>query len=65
MVANGELYLRACEEKRPYCEASSRLASCFMKCGRPVMLNYYRVDESLWRDQQQLVRLSKYFLTRQ
>ncbi len=37
----------------------------FMKCGRPVMLNYYRVDESLWRDQQQLVRLSKYSLTRQ
>lgn len=26
------------------------------------MLNYYRVDESLWRDQQQLVRLSKYSL---
>lgn len=33
-----------------------------MKCGRPVILNYYRVDESLWRDQQQLVRLSKFSL---
>lgn len=25
-------------------------------------LNYYRVDESLWRNQQKLVRLSKYSL---
>ncbi len=30
-------------------EASSR-PLMFMKCGRPVMLNYYWVDESLWRD---------------
>lgn len=26
------------------------------------MLNYYRVDESLWQDQQQLIRLSRYSL---
>ncbi len=61
MVANGELYLRACEESVPYCVKHPPARLMFMKCGRPVMLNYYRVDESLWRDQQ-LVRLSKYSL---
>lgn len=62
MVANGELYLRACEESVPYCVKHPPARLMFMKCGRPVMLNNYRVDESLWRDQQQLVRLSKYSL---
>ncbi|AXD98069.1 TfoX/Sxy family DNA transformation protein [Salmonella enterica] len=62
MVANGELYLRACEESVSYCVKHPPAWLMFMKCGRPVMLNYYRVDESLWRDQQQLVRLSKYSL---
>lgn len=47
MVANGELYLRACEESVPYCVKHPPAWLMFMKCGRPVMLNYYRVDESL------------------
>ena len=34
----------------------------YKKCGRSVTLNYYRVDESLWRNQLKLVRLSKYSL---
>ncbi|EBE9986019.1 TfoX/Sxy family protein [Salmonella enterica] len=59
MVANGELYLRACEESVPYCVKHPPAWLMFMKCGRPVMLNYYRVDESLWRDQQQALPASR------
>ncbi|ENC9770208.1 MULTISPECIES: TfoX/Sxy family DNA transformation protein [Citrobacter] len=62
MVAEGELYLRACEQSVAYCVKHSPVWLTFMKRGRPVMLNYYRVDESLWRDQQQLVLLSQYSL---
>lgn len=62
MVANGELYLRACEQSVQYCVKHSPVWLTFMKRGRPVMLNYYQVDESLWRDQQQLIRLSKFSL---
>ncbi|CAM7642826.1 TfoX/Sxy family DNA transformation protein [Citrobacter sedlakii] len=62
MVADGELYLRACEQSVQYCVKHSPVWLTFMKRGRPVMLNYYQVDESLWRDQQKLIRLSKYSL---
>lgn len=62
MVAEGELYLRACEQSAPYCAKHSPVWLRFMKRGRPVVLNYYQVDESLWSDQQQLIRLSKYSL---
>ncbi|CBG87800.1 TfoX/Sxy family DNA transformation protein [Citrobacter rodentium] len=62
MVADGELYLRACEQSVQYCVKHSPVWLTFMKRGRPVMLNYYQVDESLWRDQQQLIRLSKFSL---
>ena len=50
MVSDGELYLRACEQSAQYCVK------------HPPTLNYYRVDESLWRNQLKLVRLSKYSL---
>lgn len=62
MVAEGELYLRACEQSVQYCVKHAPVWLTFMKRGRPVMLNYYQVDESLWHDQQQLVRLSKFSL---
>ncbi|QRG77660.1 TfoX/Sxy family DNA transformation protein [Citrobacter sp. R56] len=62
MVANGELYLRACEQSVQYCVKHPPVWLTFMKRGRQVMLHYYRVDESLWCDQQQLVRLSQYSL---
>ncbi|POT57872.1 Crp/Fnr family transcriptional regulator [Citrobacter amalonaticus] len=60
MVADGELYLRACEQSVQYCVNHTPVWLTFMKRGRPVILNYYQVDEALWRDQQQLVRLSKF-----
>lgn len=62
MVADGELYLRACEQSVQYCVKHSPTWLTFMKRGRPVILNYYRVDEQLWQNTQQLVRLSKYSL---
>lgn len=36
MVANGELYLRACEESVPYCVKHPPARLMFMKCGRPL-----------------------------
>lgn len=62
MVADGELYLRACEQSVQYCVKHSPVWLTFIKRGRPVMLNYYQVDESLWHDQQQLIQLSKFSL---
>lgn len=62
MVANGELYLRACEQSVQYCVQHSPVWLTFLKRGRPVMLNYYQVDDTLWRDQQQLIQLSKFSL---
>ncbi|HHL2826156.1 TPA: TfoX/Sxy family DNA transformation protein [Citrobacter murliniae] len=62
MVASGELYLRACEQSVQYCVKHSPVWLTFMKRGRPVILNYYKVDDALWRNQQQLVSLSKFSL---
>ncbi len=62
MVSDGELYLRACEQSAQYCVKHPPVWLTYKKCGRSVTLNYYRVDESLWRNQLKLVRLSKYSL---
>lgn len=58
MVAEGELYLRACEESAPYHAARHAPLLSFQKRGRSVSLNYYFVDESLWRDRPLLLQLS-------
>lgn len=58
MVADGELYLRACEESAPYHAARQAPLLSFQKRGRSVSLNYYFVDESLWRDRPLLLQLS-------
>lgn len=62
VVSDGELYLRACEQSAQYCVKHPPVWLTYKKCGRFVTLNYYRVDESLWRNQLKLVRLSKYSL---
>lgn len=62
MVANGELYLRACEQSVQYCVKHSPVWLTFMKRGRPVILNYYQVNDALWRNHPQLVSLSRYSL---
>lgn len=62
MVASGELYLRACEQSAQYCVKHSPVWLTFIKRGRPVVLNYYQVNDTLWQNQQQLVSLSRYSL---
>ncbi|WP_273968087.1 TfoX/Sxy family DNA transformation protein [Enterobacter cancerogenus] len=62
MVSDGELYLRACEESATYCVKHPASFLTLVKRGRPVLLNYYRVDEGLWPDRQELLQLSTYAL---
>lgn len=53
---------RACEQSAQYCVKHPPVWLTYKKCGWIRYLNYYRVDESLWRNQLKLVRLSKYSL---
>ncbi len=62
MVAKGDLYLRACEQSAEYRAQHSAPLLTIMKRGRPVLLNYYRVDESLWQDRETLMKLSTWSL---
>ena len=59
LVSGGELYLRACEQVRPYLAERKMVPLCYYKRGLPVELEYYRVDEPLWNEHEQLVALSK------
>ncbi|AUU90212.1 competence protein [Enterobacteriaceae bacterium ENNIH3] len=58
MISEGELYLRACEESAQYRVTRSSPLLTIQKRGRAVSLNYYFVDEHLWRDLPTLLRLS-------
>ncbi|WP_276867481.1 TfoX/Sxy family DNA transformation protein [Enterobacter oligotrophicus] len=58
MVSDGELYLRACEESAKYCVKHASSFLTLMKRGRPVLLNYYRVDDGLWQNRDELLKLS-------
>ncbi|WP_313486592.1 TfoX/Sxy family DNA transformation protein [Pseudescherichia sp.] len=62
MVAEGALYLRACEESAPYCMNTKAPLLTFVKRGRPVLLNYFRVDDGLWQDRETLLTLCQYSL---
>lgn len=62
MVSDGELYLRACEQSAQYCAKKSSAFLTLLKRGRPVLLNYYRVDEGLWQDREKLLQLSSFAL---
>lgn len=62
MVSDGDLYLRACEQSAEYCAQHASPLLTFMKRGRPVLLNYFRVDESLWQDQNKLRTFSSWSL---
>lgn len=59
VVAEGELYLRACEEVQPYIVERKMTPLSLSKRGVPVELNYYRVDGALWSDCEQLVAISQ------
>ena len=58
MISEGELYLRACEESAQYRVTTRSPLLTIQKRGRAVSLNYYFVDEHLWRDLPTLLRLS-------
>ncbi|WP_437889406.1 TfoX/Sxy family DNA transformation protein [Phytobacter sp. V91] len=58
MISKGELYLRMCEESAQYTVKRQPPLLMYRKRGRDVLLNYYFVDEHLWRDIPMLVRLS-------
>lgn len=62
MVAEGALYLRACEESAPYCVNAKAPLLTFVKRGRPVLLNYFRVDDGLWHDRETLLTLCQHSL---
>lgn len=62
MVSDGELYLRASEESAQYCVKNATSFLTLVKRGRPVLLNYFRVDEGLWQDQERFLQLSSFAL---
>ncbi|MDX6022742.1 TfoX/Sxy family DNA transformation protein [Scandinavium sp. V105_16] len=58
MVAHGDLYLRVCEQSAAYHATTPPRLLTLAKRGRPISLNYYWVDETLWHNQPLLLRLS-------
>lgn len=59
LVADGELYLRACEQVKPYFIQRQMATLHFNKRGIAVEMDYYRVDDSLWQEPEQLINLSR------
>lgn len=58
IVVEGELYLRVCKQIESYCCEKPMLRLIFNKRGRPIELNYYHVDGTLWSQPDTLVKLS-------
>lgn len=59
VVAEGALYLRACEDSKPYLTERKLPPLQLYKRGVPVKLDYYRVDEALWAEPDQLLAISR------
>ncbi|HAB73820.1 MAG TPA: competence protein TfoX, partial [Pantoea sp.] len=58
LVNDDALYLRASEALREYAAQQPMQPLVFRKRGAEVSLNYYRVDDALWSDPDQLLSLS-------
>lgn len=58
MVAEGNIYLKACEQSAAYRVEHRNPLLTLRRHGRIVPLKYYQIDDTLWRDEQQLFRLS-------
>lgn len=58
LINKDELYLRASEPLRQYITERPLQPLIFRKRGKLVSLNYFRVDETLWRDAEHLLALS-------
>ncbi|RWR01989.1 competence protein TfoX [[Pantoea] beijingensis] len=59
VIAEGELYLRACEQIQPYIIEGSMAPLIFNKRGMPISLAYYHVNEALWQQPEKLLLLSQ------
>ena len=59
MVAEGNIYLKACEQSAAYRVEHRNPLLTLRRHGRIVPLKYYQIDDTLWRDEQQLFRLGK------
>ena len=57
MVAEGELYLRMCEQNATYQAQHSPPLLTLRKRGMPLQLKYFRVDAALWSNQSVLLQL--------
>lgn len=57
MVAEGELYLRVCEESASYLAKHPPLLLRLHKRGGTLQLNYFHVDDLLWKDKPVLLKL--------
>jgi DNA transformation protein len=62
MVAEGELYLRVCEQSATYQVENPSPLLTLVKRGRPILLNYFHVGEALWRNTGLLLHLSGHSL---
>lgn len=62
MVAEGELYLRACEKNATYQAQHSPPLLMVRKRGHAQQLNYFRVDERLWSNKAELLLLGQFSL---
>lgn len=58
MVAEGKIYLKICEQSAEYRVVHATPLLTMRKNGRPVLLKYYQVDETLWGDSKTLFNLS-------
>lgn len=59
MVSDGELYLRAGEGCPIYSSQGVPTMLTFPRYGRIISLNYFLVDEALWREPEKLLHLSQ------
>ncbi|AIX52162.1 MULTISPECIES: TfoX/Sxy family DNA transformation protein [Pantoea] len=57
-IDNDTLYLRASEALRLYAVQRPLEPLVYRKRGIPVTLSYFKVDQQLWQDRRQLIRLS-------
>ncbi|MDT3251105.1 TfoX/Sxy family DNA transformation protein [Serratia sp. root2] len=59
VIAEGELYLRATDSLEPAFRARGMVNMVYSKRGVPITLRYYWVDESLWRERDELIGLAR------
>ncbi|WP_312073800.1 TfoX/Sxy family DNA transformation protein [Atlantibacter sp.] len=63
MLVEGEFFLRAGEQSAAYFSQKNSSKLSFTRRGRPIYLNYYRVDNDLWNNPGLLVKLAADSLT--